>query len=126
MRNILSQGLKLEHLLKLFVILSKHQAEQDRRELLKETCKPIINELKKVDEGIDELKDELKKEIKAITGIPPIPSIEGPVPASLEGPTRSEVTIDDYMTKEEHKSVMEREYPNISELVNNPDLKEKK
>ena len=29
------------------------------------------------------------------------------------------------MTKEEQKSVMEREYPNFIELVNNPDLKEK-
>ena len=81
--------------------------------------------MKKVDEGRDELKDELAKDIKAITGIPALSSIKGPVPASLEGSSQSEVTIDDYMTKEEQKSVMEREYPNFIELVNNPDLKEK-
>ena len=107
------------------IIKTGQYAEQDRRESLKETYKPITDELKKVDEGIDELKDELAKDIKAITGIPALSSIKGPVPASLEGPSQSEVTIDDYMTKEEQKSVMEREYPNFIELVNNPDLKEK-
>ena len=68
------------------IIKTGQYAEQDRRESLKETYKPITDELKKVDEGRDELKDELAKDIKAITGIPARSSIKGPVPASLEGP----------------------------------------
>ena len=52
-------------------------ADQDRRESLKETFKPITDELEKVDEGIDELKDELK-DLKAIEGPPALPAIEEP------------------------------------------------
>ena len=60
-------------------------AEQDRREGLKETFKPITDELKKVDERIDELKDELK-DLKAseagcsaaIEEPPALPAIEEP------------------------------------------------
>ena len=44
---------------------------------MKETFKPITDELEKVDEGIDELKDELK-DLKAIEGPPALPAIEEP------------------------------------------------
>ena len=57
---------------------------------MKETFKPITDELEKVDEGIDELKEELK-ELKAIRGPPALPAIEGPPQAAI--------TADDYMTK---------------------------
>ena len=50
-------------------IKAAQYAEQDQREGLKGTFKLIIDELKKVDEGIDELKDELK-DLKAIEGPP--------------------------------------------------------
>ena len=106
--------MKLEDLLKLFVILSKlDYAEQDRRESLKETFKPITDELEKVDEGIYKLKDELK-DLKTIEGPPALPAIEGPQAA---------VTIDDYMTKEEQESVMEHGYPDIAKMVDDPDLR---
>ena len=114
MKNTLFQRLKLEDLLKLFVILSKlDYAEQDRRESLKETFKPITDELEKVDEGIYKLKDELK-DLKTIEGPPALPAIEGPQAA---------VTIDDYMTKEEQESVMEHGYPDIAKMVDDPDLR---
>ena len=70
------------------IIKTGQYAEQDRRESLKETFKPITDELKKVDEGIDELKEELK-DLKAIEGPPALPAIGPPVPASLEGPQQA-------------------------------------
>ena len=99
------------------IIKTGQYAEQDRRESLKETFKPITDELEKVDEGIYKLKDELK-DLKAIEGPPALPAIEGPQAATI--------THDDYMTKEEQESVMERGYPDISEMIDNPDLKEKR
>ena len=71
-------------------IKAAQYAEQDKREGLKETFKPITDELKKVDEGIDELKDELK-DLKAIEGPPALPAIEGP--ASLEEPKEDNIII---------------------------------
>ena len=60
------------------IIKTRQYAEQDRRESLKETFKPITDELEKADEGIYELKDELK-DLKAIEGPPALPAIEEPV-----------------------------------------------
>ena len=91
-------------------------AEQDRKESLKETFKPITDELEKVDEGIYKLKDELK-DLKAIEGPPALPAIEGPQAASI--------THDDNMTREEQESVLKRGYPDISKIIDNPNLKEK-
>ena len=98
------------------IIKTGQYAEQDRRESLKETFKPITDELEKVDEGIYKLKDELK-DLKAIEGPTALPAIEGPQAAAI--------THDDYMTKKEQESVLKRGYPDISKLINNPDLKEK-
>ena len=98
------------------IIKTGQYAEQDRRESLKETFKTITDELEKVDEGIYKLKDELK-DIKAIEGPTALPAIEGPQAAAI--------THDDYMTKKEQESVLKRGYPDISKLINNPDLKEK-
>ena len=92
-------------------------AEQYRREGLKETFKPITDELEKVDEGIDELRDELKY-LKASEGPPALPAIEGLQQVAA-------ITHDDYMTKEEHESVLNRGYPDIAMMIDNPDLKEK-
>ena len=97
-------------------IKAEKYAEQDRREGLKETFKPITDELEKVDEGIDELKDELKY-LKASEGPPALPAI-GP-------PQAAAITHDDYMTKEEQESVLNRGYPDIAMMIDNPDLKEK-
>ena len=98
------------------IIKTGQYAKQDRRESLKETFKPITDELEKVDEGIYKLKDELK-DLKAIEGPPALPEIEGPQTAAI--------THDDYMTKEEQDSVLKRGYPDISKMIDNPDLKEK-
>ena len=98
------------------IIKTEQYAEQDRRESLKETFKPITDELEKVDEGIYKLKDELK-DLKAIEGPPALPIKEGPQAAAI--------THDDYMTKEEQESVLKRGYPDISKMIDNPDLKEK-
>ena len=64
------------------IIKTGQYAEQDRRESLKETFKPITDELLKVDESIDELKEEFKA--AAIEGPPALPEIEGPQQA-IEG-----------------------------------------
>ena len=69
------------------IIKNGQHAEQDRRESLKETYKPITDELKKVDEGICKLKDELK-DLKAIEGPPALPVIEGPPQDAIEGKKR--------------------------------------
>ena len=98
------------------IIKTGQYAEKDRRESLKETFKPITDELEKIDEGIYKLKDELK-DLKAIEGPPALPAIEGPQAAAI--------THDDYMTKKEKESVLKRGHPDISKLINNPDLKEK-
>ena len=98
------------------IIKTGQYAEQGRRESLKETFKPITDELEKVDEGIYKLKDELK-DLKAIEGPPALPAIEGPQAAAI--------THDDYMAKEEQESVLKRGYPDISKMIDNPDLKEK-
>ena len=66
------------------IIKTGQYAEQERRESLKETYKPITDELKKVDEGICKLKDELK-DLKAIKGPPALPVIEGPPQNAIEG-----------------------------------------
>ena len=66
------------------IIKTGQYAEQDKRESLKETYKPITDELKKVDEGIYRLKDELK-DLKAIEGPPALPAIEGPPQDAIEG-----------------------------------------
>ena len=87
------------------IIKTRQYAKQDRRESLKETFKPITDELEKIDEGIYKLKDELK-DLKAIEGPPALPAIEGPQAAAI--------THDDYMTKEEQESVLKRGYPDIS------------
>ena len=65
------------------VIKTGQYAEQDRRESLKETYKPITDELEKVNEGIDELKEEFKS-LKDIEGPPALPAIEGPQAAIEE------------------------------------------
>ena len=98
------------------IIKTGQDAEQDRRKSLKETFKPITDELEKVDEGIDELKDKLKY-LKASEGPPALPAI-GP-------PQAAAITHDDYMTKEEQESVLNRGYPDIAMMIDNPDLKEK-
>ena len=72
------------------IIKTGQYAEQGRRESLKETFKPITDELEKVAEGIYKLKDELK-DLKAIEGPPALPAIEGPQAAAI--------THDDYMAK---------------------------
>ena len=79
------------------IIKTGQYAEQNKRESLKETFKPITDELEKVDEGIYKLKDELK-DLKAIEGPPALPAIEGPQTAAI--------THDDYMTEEEQDSVL--------------------
>ena len=67
------------------IIKTGQYAEQDRRESLKETFKPITDELEKVDEGIYKLKYELE-DLKAIEGPPALLAIEGQLGlASLEG-----------------------------------------
>ena len=96
------------------IIKTGQYAEQDRRESLKETYKPITDELGKVDEGIYKLKDELK-DLKAVEGPPALPAIEGPQAAAI--------THDDYIAKEEQESVLKCVYPDISELVDNYDLR---
>ena len=97
------------------IIKTGQYAEQDRRESLKEAFKPITDEFLKVDESIDELKEEFKA--AAIEGPPALPAIEGPQAAAI--------THDDYTTKEEQDSVLKRGYPDIAEIKDNPDLKEK-
>ena len=91
---------------------------------MKETYKHIADELKKVDEGIDELKDELK-DLKAIEG-PPAVSEMGPQEAARKAGRPAAITHDDYIFKEEQESVLERECPDIRELVNNPYISKKK
>ena len=67
------------------IIKTGQYAEQDRRESLKETFKPITDELEKVDEGIYKLKYELE-DLKAIEGPPALLAIKGQLGlASLEG-----------------------------------------
>ena len=100
------------------IIKTGQYAEQDRSESLKETFKPITDELEKVDEGIYKLKDELK-DLKAIEGPPSLPAIGPP------GPQAAAITHDNYLTKEEQESVLKRGYPDISKMIDNPDLKEK-
>ena len=96
------------------IIKTGQYVEQDRRESLKETFKPITDELEKADEGIYKLKDELK-DLKALEGPPALPAIEEPQAAAI--------THDGYITKEEQESVLKRGYPDISELVDNYDLR---
>ena len=84
-------------------IKAEKYAEQDRRE--------GTDELEKVGEGIDELKDELKY-LKASEGPPALPAI-GP-------PQAAAITHDDYMTKEEQESVLNRGYPDIAMMIDNP------
>ena len=73
---------------------TEQYAGQDRRESLKETFKPITDELEKVDElkkvekDIDKLKEELK-DLKAIEGPPSAPAIEGPQQDVIAGKKKS-------------------------------------
>ena len=102
------------------IIKTGQYAEQDRRESLKETFKPITDELEKVDEGIDELKKELKAErgakLKSIGGPPALPAIERSSQATI--------TDKDYLSIEEQESLMERGYRGPKEMIDNPDLRE--
>ena len=85
------------------IIKTGQYTEQDRRESLKETFKPITDELEKVDEGIDELKEELK-DLKAVEGPPALPAIEGQLGLdSLEGPQQA--TIERKKKKKSKKKV---------------------
>ena len=99
------------------IIKTGQYAEQDRRESLKETFKPITDELEKVDEGIDELKKDLKAErwtnLKAIGG--PL----------ADTPPQATITDKDNVSIEEQESLMKRGYPDIREMIDNPDLREK-
>ena len=107
------------------IIKTGQYAEQDRRESLKETFKPITNELEKVDEGIDELKDELKKDLKAIGEPLAAPAASAAAASAIEGPPQVAITDKDYVSIEEQESLMNRGYPDIREMIDNPDLREK-
>ena len=96
-------------------------AEQDKRESLKETFKPITDKLEKVDEGIDELKKDLKAErgakLQAINRPPAV--------SAIEGSSQATITDKDYVSIEEQESLMNRGYPDPREMIDNPDLREK-
>ena len=111
------------------IIKTGQYTEQDRREFLKETFKPITDELEKVDEGIDELKKDLKAErgakLKAERGAK-LKAIGRPLAApAIEGPPQATITDKDYVSIEEQESLMNRGYPDPREMIDNPDLREK-
>ena len=109
------------------IIKTGQYAEQDRRESLKETFKPITDELEKVDEGIDELKEDLKAvtaanvtAAKAIGG-PSLPRL--PPLSPIKKPPRATITDKDYVSAEEQESLMARGYPDPREMIDNHDLR---
>ena len=120
------------------IIKTEQYAEQDRREGLKKTFKPITDELEKVDEGIYKLKEELK-DLKAVEGPPALPAIEGQLGlASLEGPQQAtiegkkkkkskkkvEIGIHDVISDEARDTAEAYGFPEPMELLSRRDPKE--
>ena len=103
------------------IIKTGQYAEQDRREFLKETYKPITDELEKVDEGIYKLKDELK-DLKAIEGPPALPAIEGSQQEAIEGleeerRKKSTVNLDSGFSEEDLDFLKLKELEKPSDLA---------
>ena len=111
------------------IIKTGQYAEQDRRESLKETFKPITDELLKIDESIDELKEEFKA--AAIEGPPALPEIEGSRQA-IEGQRKKKkkskepvnTNIHDVIDPETIETAQAFGYPDPMELLNGKDPKE--
>ena len=113
------------------IIKTEQYAEQDRTESLKETFKPITDELKKVDESIDELKEEFK-DLKTIEGPPVLPAIEGLQQAVIEGPRKKKkkskepvnINLHDVIDPETIETAQAYGFPDPMELLDSRDPKE--